>query len=63
MTDDLIRAFQEGRKAERKAISNWLQDKAYLTLASLVRGNVHSLEAEEIDRQRSKVREQSNRAD
>lgn len=48
MSDDtaLIRAFLEGKRAERKAIAKWLRDKAYLTLSDLVKAGVHVHDAE-----------------
>lgn len=58
----LVRAFLEGKKAERKAIAKWLEDKAYFTLSQLIKANAH-LSMDEDDRQRSKEREQKNRAD
>lgn len=58
----LVRAFLEGKKAERKAIAKWLEGKAYYTLSQLIRANAHMLMDEE-DRQRSKDRERKNRAD
>jgi hypothetical protein len=47
MTDDLLQAFQEGRKAERRAIGQWLEGKAYFTLSALVRAGAHAAEAAE----------------
>ena len=47
MTDELLQAFQEGRKAERRAIGQWLEDKAYFTLSALVRAGAHAAEADE----------------
>jgi len=58
----LVRAFLEGKKAERKAIAKWLESKAYFTIAQLVKANAH-LSMDEDDKQRSKEREQKNRAD
>lgn len=37
----ILRAHIEGRKAERKAIANWLRRKAYFTLSDLIRGRAH----------------------
>ena len=47
MTDDLLQAFQEGKKAERRAIGQWLEQKAYYTLSALVRAGAHAAEADE----------------
>lgn len=46
MTDDLLQAFQEGKKAERRAIGQWLEQKAYYTLSALVRAGAHAAEAD-----------------
>ena len=48
MSDDtaLVRAFLEGKKAERKAVSNWLRDKSYMTLSDLVKAGAHILDAD-----------------
>lgn len=51
MSDDtaLVRAFLEGKKAERKAIAKWLESKAYFTLAQLVSAAAHIHEDKEED--------------
>lgn len=48
MSDDtaLVRAFLEGKKAERKAVSQWLRGKAYLTLSDLVKAGAHIHDAD-----------------
>ena len=38
---DLFAAYIEGRRAERKAIAQWLRSKAYFTLSDLIRGRAH----------------------
>jgi hypothetical protein len=42
----LVRAFLEGRKSERKAVSNWLREKDYETLSDLVKAGAHVLDAD-----------------
>jgi len=37
----ILKAHIEGRKAERKAIAQWLRSKAYFTLSDLIRGRAH----------------------
>jgi len=46
MTDDdlICSAFAAGRKAERMAVADWLQSKAYFTLAQLVRAGLPEIE-------------------
>lgn len=39
--NDLFKAYLAGRRAERKAIAQWLRGKAYFTLSDLVRGRAH----------------------
>lgn len=38
---DLFAAYIEGRRAERKAVAQWLRTKAYYTLSDLIRGRAH----------------------
>ena len=46
---ELLAAYLEGRKAERKAIAQWLRSKAYLSLSDVIRGRAH-LEGDDDER-------------
>ena len=69
MNDDaaLVRAFLEGKKAERKAVARWLRDKAYLTLSDLVKAGAHIHDADTsairamTDEERAAARERLNK--
>jgi len=69
MNDDtaLVRAFLEGKKAERKAVAKWLRGKAYLTLSDLVRAGAHvhdedtSAIRDMTDEERAAARERSKK--
>jgi len=52
---DLFAAYIEGRRAERKAIAQWLRSKAYFTLSDLIRGRAH-LEGDSNERPTSNQR-------
>ena len=69
MSDDtaLVRAFLEGKKAERKAIARWLRGKAYFTLSDLIRAGAHVHDADTsairdmTDEERAAARERSKK--
>lgn len=44
MSDDLLQAFHEGRKAERRATAAWLENMGHTTLSALVRAGAHAAE-------------------